>query len=215
MKWNKVICGDGIKQLKKLPDASVDLVFTSPPDVSETSYKTNVEKYKKFQASFCDEFCRITKPDGFIVICQTDRKKGGEIISNHITYHNQIKKNNWKLKDHKIVVRNSIESKDQFRFNYQNCLIFTQTGKIARKGEFRRNILVYQTKIHSVPGVSFNLFAWNPDFVELMIASLTKEKDKVLDCFAGSGVVPRTAKKMNRQYLGVEINQDMWRQING
>ena len=123
MNWNQIVCGDGITELKKLEDSCVDLVFTSPPDISETNYKDNVEKYKKFQESFCDEFCRITKPQGFILICQTDRKSGGEIISNHITYHNQILRNEWKLKDHKIVVRNSVESKDLFRFNTLNDVI--------------------------------------------------------------------------------------------
>ena len=211
MKWNRFICGDGIKEIQKIEKSSVDLVFTSPPDISETPYKSNVEKYKKFQASFCDGFCRITKPNGFIVICQTDRKIGGEILTNHITYHNEITKHNWILKDYKIVVRNSVESKDQFRFNYQNCLIFTKAGRITRKGEFRRNILIYDTKIHSVPGLSGYLFSWNPDFVEMMITSLTKEKSIVVDCFAGSAIVPHTAKKMKRRYLGVELNRKTYK----
>ena len=130
MKWNRFICGDGIKEIQKIEKSSVDLVFTSPPDISETPYKSNVEKYKKFQASFCDEFCRITKPNGFIVICQTDRKIGGGILTNHITYHNEITKHNWILKDYKIVVRNSVESKDQFRFNYQKSL---HRGQISQE----------------------------------------------------------------------------------
>jgi site-specific DNA-methyltransferase (adenine-specific) len=43
-----------------------------------------------------------------------------------------------------------------------------------------------------------------------MLEYLTKENDKVLDPFAGSGVVPYVARRMNRQYLGVELDEDVY-----
>ena len=207
MRWNRFICGDGIKEIQKIEKSSVDLVFTSPPDLSEARVKNDVKQYKKFQSLFCDEFCRITKPDGFIVICQTDRKVGGQILSNHITYHNQITQQGWKLKDHKIVIRNPVDSKDLYRFNYQNCLIFTQTGTTIRKGDFLRNVLAYDLEKSPV----LELYVWHPDFVKLIINALTKEKSIVVECFAGSAIVPHTAKKMKRRYLGVEINRKMYK----
>ena len=50
---------------------------------------------------------RITKPKGFVVISQTDRKINGEILPNHITYYQAMIRNGFKLKDYKIMVRNN------------------------------------------------------------------------------------------------------------
>ena len=40
--------------------------------------------------------------------------------------------------------------------------------------------------------------------------TIDEENDKVIDPFAGSGVVPYVARGMNRQYLGCEINKDVY-----
>ena len=54
------------------------------------------------------------------------------------------------------------------------------------------------------------LHMWNENFIELMLDYLTKENGKVVDPFAGSGVVPYVARQMNRQYLGVELDEDVY-----
>ena len=54
------------------------------------------------------------------------------------------------------------------------------------------------------------LHMWNENFIELMLDYLTKENDKVVDPFAGSGVVPYVAKGKTRQYLGVELDEDVY-----
>ena len=40
---NKIICGDALTELKKLPDESIDCVVTSPPyeDISGAGYTGN------------------------------------------------------------------------------------------------------------------------------------------------------------------------------
>jgi site-specific DNA-methyltransferase (adenine-specific) len=43
-----------------------------------------------------------------------------------------------------------------------------------------------------------------------MLEYLSKENDKVVDPFSGSGVVPYVARRMNRQYLGVELDEDVY-----
>ena len=53
-------------------------------------------------------------------------------------------------------------------------------------------------------------YIWNENFVKLVVENLSKENDKVLDPFSGSGVVPYVARGMNRQYLGCEINREIY-----
>ena len=211
MKWNQFVLGDCFDVMEEIDDRSVDLVFTSPPDISQTNFGKAIGFYKSFQQKACSVFARIVKDDGFILIAQTDRKINGEILPNHITYYNAMIFNDWKLKDYKIVVRNHpVEKRDMYTFNYQHCMIFTKTGTIKRAGDFLKGIMVYET--HKMKGFKgpMQLHMWNENFIELMLDYLTKENDKVVDPFAGSGVVPYVARRMNRQYLGVELDEDVY-----
>ena len=211
MKWNQFVLGDCFDVMRELDDRSVDLVFTSPPDISQTNFGTAIGFYKSFQRKACSAFARIVKDDGFILIAQTDRKINGEILTNHITYYQSMVELGWKLKDYKIIVRNHpVDKRDMYTFNYQHCLIFTKKGTIKRSGDFLKNIMVYDTQKMKGFSGPLQLHKWNENFIELMLEYLTKENDKVIDPFAGSGVVPYVAKRMNRQYLGCEINKEVY-----
>ena len=208
---NNFIHGDAFDVFKQMPDQSVNLTFTSLPDISQTPYGKDVKKYQVLQNQACDEMARTTKDDGFVVISQTDRKINGEILPNHITYYNAMLRNGYCLKDYKIMVRNyPVDKRDMYYFNYQHCLVFTKKGTIKRSGDWLKNILVYDTKrLGNVKG-PFNLYVWNDNFIKLVIEYLSKEQDIVSDPFAGSGVVPWIAKEMRRQYIGVELDKEVY-----
>ena len=211
MKWNQFVNGDCFEILEPIENQSVDLVFTSPPDISQTDWGKDIEMYKLFQRRACSHFNAMVKDDGFVLIAQTDRKINGEILPNHITYYNAMVDYGWKLKDYKIVVRNHpVEKRDMYTFNYQHCMIFTKTGTIKRAGDFLKGIMVYET--HKMKGFKgpMQLHMWNENFIELMLDYLTKENDKVVDPFAGSGVVPYVARGKGRQWLGIELDEDVY-----
>ena len=211
MKWNQFVLGDCYEVMKEIDDKSVDLVFTSPPDISQTQYNTDIKNYQVFQRIATTSFSRIVKNEGFVLIAQTDRKINGEILTNHITYYQSMVELGWKLKDYKIIVRNyPVDKRDMYTFNYQHCLIFTKKGTIKRSGDFLKNIMVYDTQKMKGFSGPLQLHMWNENFIELLLEYLTKENDKVIDPFAGSGVVPYVAKRMNRQYLGCEINKEVY-----
>ena len=157
------------------------------------------------------QFARMVKDDGFVVVSQTDRKINGEILANHITYSNALSECGMKMKDYKIVVRNvPVDKRDMYYFNYQQCLIFTRKGTIKRSGDFLKNILIYNTeRIGNIKG-ALNSFMWPEPFCRLIIDKLTKEGEKVLDPFAASGIALQVAKEMNRQYLGCELNKEVY-----
>ena len=110
------------------------------------------------------------------------------------------------MKDYKIIVKNNIDSKDQYTFPYQHLCVFTRTGKIARKGDWMKHILVYEMKKNKTGP----FFSWNPEFAKLVIGPLTKENDLVIDPFSGSGIVPMTALQLNRQHIGIEVDESMY-----
>ena len=211
MEWNQFLLCDASDLMREVEDKSVDLIFSSLPDISQTHYNTDTLNYKVFQANVMKQFARMVKDDGFVVVSQTDRKINGEILANHITYSNALSECGMKMKDYKIVVRNvPVDKRDMYYFNYQQCLIFTRKGTIKRSGDFLKNILIYNTeRIGNIKG-ALNSFMWPEPFCRLIIDKLTEEGEKVLDPFAASGIALQVAKEMNRQYLGCELNKEVY-----
>ena len=211
MEWNQFLRCDTTDLMREVEDKSVDLIFSSLPDISQTHYNTDTVSYKEFQANVMKQFARMVKDDGFVVVSQTDRKINGEILANHITYSNALSECGMKMKDYKIVVRNvPVDKRDMYYFNYQQCVIFTRKGTIKRSGDFLKNILIYNTeRIGNIKG-ALNSFMWPEPFCRMIIDKLTVEGDKVLDHFAASGISLQVAKEMNRQYLGCEISKEVY-----
>ena len=211
MEWNQFLLCDASDLMQEVEDKSVDLIFSSLPDISQTHFNTDTVSYKEFQANVMKQFARMVKDDGFVVVSQTDRKINGEILANHITYSNALSDCGMKMKDYKIVVRNEpVDKRDMYYFNYQQCVIFTRKGTIKRSGDFLKNILIYNTeRIGNIKG-ALNSFMWPELFCRMIIDKLTVEGEKVLDPFAASGIALQVAKEMNRKYLGCELSKEVY-----
>jgi site-specific DNA-methyltransferase (adenine-specific) len=85
----KVINGDCIKVMAEMPEASVDLIVTSPPygvGIAYDSFNDDIEfeQYKVFSASWLREAYRVLKDDGRIALnipYEINRQdKGGRIL---------------------------------------------------------------------------------------------------------------------------------------
>ena len=193
---------DCFNVLPTLENDSVDLVFTSPPDLYDIG-TDDVNVYQDFLRKGMDQFARIVKDTGFITLCQSDRKIDGRVYAKHAFILMYMESLGYILKDYKIIVKNSIDSMSQFIFPYQHMCVFTKLGTIERKGEWLKHILVYKTQKSK-----FTYYIWHEAFCKLVINTLTKENDLVVDPFAGSSQVVQCAKELNRQYLGCEIDKE-------
>ena len=193
---------DCFNVLPTLEDNSVDLVFTSPPDLYDIG-TDDVNVYQDFLRKGMDQFARIVKDTGFITLCQSDRKIDARVYAKHAFILMYMESLGWILKDYKIIVKNSIDSMSQFIFPYQHMCVFTKLGTIERKGEWQKHILVYKTQKSK-----FTYYIWHEAFCKLVINTLTKENDLVVDPFGGSSQVVQCAKELNRQYLGCEIDKE-------
>jgi DNA modification methylase len=209
MKFNldEYVRGDAFDYLSDISDNSVDLVFTSCPDLSQTDFdksRDGINSYQDFQKRAVEHFSRVVKPKGFVVICQTDRRVNGSVLSNHMWYANCLEECDMVLKDYKIVVRNQVGKKDMYYFTFQHMLIYTYEGTIKRGGDWLRDIYVdKQEKIG-------NQSVWSQDFCKFVIDNLTKENDVVIDPFAGVGPVLIAARTLNRRWWGAEIADEFF-----
>lgn len=70
---HKIICGDCIEELKKLPNESIDLVITDPPfnigkDYGKYKDKLHKEEYLKWCKEWLKEYIRVLKNGGALYL---------------------------------------------------------------------------------------------------------------------------------------------------
>lgn len=203
---NKYALGDVFDYFPLIDDKSVDLVLTSVPDLEEMGMDDE-SLYLDFLERAVDQISRIVKDTGFIVMCQTDRKLKGKILTKHLYFLNSFNKRGFETKDYKILIKDRIDKINLFRLNYSHILFFTKEGKIAtdkRKGDFLKDIWIFPSPK--------NKNFWDEGFTDLIISTLTEKDDLVIDPFAGRGTTLRSAKKLGRKYFGAEIKKEIYDQ---
>ena len=90
--------GDCKKELKKLPDNCVDLIFTSPPyaDQRKNTYGgIHPDKYVEWFLPMTDELLRVLKPSGTFVLNIKERVVNGERSTYVMELILEMKKQGW------------------------------------------------------------------------------------------------------------------------
>ncbi len=224
---NKIIQGDAIEELKKLPDESIDLIFTDPPfnlkkDYGNSKDSLKEEEYYKWSYAWIDELVRILKPTGNLYIMN---------LPKHLAYyHTYLKSKGFLYKNWIIWIRNDnslYPKKKQFKPNHQDILRFVKTNEFYFNWRGSARVPIWK-KDKRVKDLAGDFDTWNdilyvkgnskrkenhpcmlPEkLLRKIILSSSKEGDLVLDCFAGSGTTGVVAKQNNRKYILIELNEE-------
>jgi len=132
---SKLILGDSTKELKKLPNDSVDLIFTSPPyaDARKNTYGgIHPNKYVNWLLPITDELKRVLKPTGTFVLNIKERVFKGERHTYVIDLILRMRENGWLWTEefmwHK---KNSYPGKwpNRFRDSWERLLQFNKNKK--------------------------------------------------------------------------------------
>ena len=75
MKWNQFVQGDAFELMPEMEDGSVDFLFTSPPDISQTEFEKDIESFKLFQQKFLEQFFEKNK-------CFSKKSRNGNFTDN-------------------------------------------------------------------------------------------------------------------------------------
>ncbi len=221
--------GDCIEVLKTLKTNSIDLIFADPPyflsnggksihsgkvvsvNKGDWDDKSKYDNHLKFTKDWLTECYRVLKFSGSIWISGTvhnifDIKyfldEIGFKIINIVVWH--------KTDPPDLIYKNKL------KFSYE-LIIWASKGykhKFNYDEMFKINDEELQD-VWTIPavGMSEKKFGYHPTqkpeaLLERILLACSNESDIVLDPFSGSGTTCYVAKKLNRNYVGIEKNEE-------
>lgn len=230
---NQIICGDSAEVLKKLPDNSVDLIFTSPPynfglDYDNYKDETKWEDYFKKLFEVFNECIRVLKYGGRIIVnvqpSFSDYIPTHHIISyffikNKLIWKGEIiwEKNNYNCK---YTAWGSWKSPSNpyMKYTWEFLEVFCK-GDLKHSGktenaditaeEFKKWVYA---KWNIAPERNMKDFGHPAMFPEKLVERTLKlfsfKNDVVLDPFNGVGTTTKVAKQLNRRFIGIDISEE-------
>jgi len=223
----KLILGDCLEELKKMEEESVDLIFADPPynlsgDNSITVHAGKPVKCDKgswdkiediyvFNLNWIRECVRVLKPCGTIWISGTLHnhpyigvvlKELGLWIINDVIWY---KPNATPLLSRNRLVPSTeliwVASKTKkYYFDYEKA-------KELNGGKQMRNLWIIKARKHKTPHPTEK----PEELLERVILIGSKRGDLVLDPFMGSGTTGVVAKRLERDFVGIEINPEYFK----
>jgi site-specific DNA-methyltransferase (adenine-specific) len=220
----KLFKGDALEILKRLETKSVNLIFADPPyNLSGENYLTcksgkmvkcdkgswdQIENIHEFNKKWLEECVRVLKDDGTIWVSGTlhNHPSIGVILKqlslwiiNDIIWFKPnapplIQKNRFTPSTELIWVASKSK---RYYFNYEMAV------RLAN-GKQMRNLWEIPTERHK----TLHPTEKPERLLERIILIGSKERDIILDPFMGSGTTGVVAKRLDRDFIGIEINDN-------
>ncbi len=221
----KILCGDAIKKMQELKSKSVDLIIADPPynlgkDYGNGSDTKNFEEYIQFTKKWTKEATRIVKQTGTIYVFM-----GFRFISylyKILEKENSLNFVNWICWHY----TQGMGKKKGFSPRHDDILIFTNSNKYTFNLDSIRVPQKYYRSRNNMRGANpgdvwgFSHIHYCQDnrqdhptqkpegLIERMVLASSNEGDLVVDPFSGSGTTIRVCQQLNRNCIGIELNED-------
>ena len=208
--------GLGINGLKKIPDNSIDLIITDPPESPRKNYDERpgpitIQEYFEWNESWLAESYRILKETGAIYILCSWRYSGmyHSLLSNQFQLQSRISWMNENAKDQpKLHIwKNNLSDiwfatkSNEFMFN-QKPVSELSAGEKS-DANFWGDIMSFETP------AELNMPDDKPHAViERLLRASSFKLNWVVDPFARTGGIGIIAKKMGRRFIGFEVDKD-------
>ncbi len=218
----RLLKGDALQLLKNIESKSIDLIFVDPPyNLSGENHLTcksgrmavcnkgswdQIQNIHKFNRQWVEECIRILRDDGTIWISGT--------LHNHPSIGVILKELNlWIINDIIWFKPNAPPLIQKNRFVPSTELIWVASKskkycfnyEMARNlsnGKQMRNLWEMQAERHKTSHPTEK-----PEkLLERIILIGSKEGDTILDPFMGSGTTGVVSKRLNRHFIGIEID---------
>jgi len=229
---NKIICGDCIEVMKKIPDKSIDLILTDMPYEDKVLKWIPIcfEKLKDIGSiyiitdyrSVCELKLELDKLGIFknwIVWCYRGiaRKiKGFQYNHDDILFYTKSDNYVWN-QPYQPSSDSTIKRWGKYADNKGNVPLgkLTPTMRKRHKSMSIRNTRMRDWWIDipivgfkEAPNGKFHKYQKPIDLIKRIIMASSNENDIVLDPFLGSGTTAVACKELGRRYIGIEISSE-------
>ena len=234
---NKIINGNCLEEIKKIPDKSFDLIFADPPynmqlgenlrrpDNSKVKSVDddwdkfqNFKSYDEFSVIWLQECKRILKDDGTIWVIGSYHnifRLGFHLqnldywILNDVIWRKNNPMPNFKgtrfTNAHETLIWASKNKNSKYTFNYQSlkCL----NDDIQMRSDWLIPICSGKERIKK-NGIKIHSTQKPESLLHRIILASTNKGDTIFDPFLGTGTTAVVAKKLGREYFGIEQNKN-------
>jgi hypothetical protein len=198
----EVFKADALAWLAKQPDASLGNVFTGLPDMHETHHKT-IGAYAEWATRAVELCLRKTKPGGYVIFCNTDRRTDGMWIDKSYLLNRAAARANVPLRWHKIVMRRSDpRTIDHLRPTYSHMMCFSAAGG---PGKATPDLIPAGQFVYK------NATGINATRVAVKFIKDHSPHNVVVDPFVGRGTTLAVANQMGLDAVGVDLSADQVR----
>ncbi len=233
-----VVLGDSIEVMKLMESDSVDLIFADQPYNIGKNFGNNkdswetTEEYLEWNKIWIEEAMRLLKKNGTMylmtatqympyidVYMQEHYHVLSRIVWSYDSSGVQSKKIYGSLYEPILMVTKSNQS--NYTFNAEDILVEAKTGAKRKLIDYRKNPpQPYNTK--KVPGnvweftrVRYRMAEYEKhptqkpeSLLNRIIKASSNENDLVFDPFGGTFTTGAVAKKLNRKFIGVDLNPE-------
>lgn len=214
--------GDCLEVMQQLINrgVKVDCIITDPPyDISATNGGETINNIKKLNKSledlvkadidkgyniplFNDLMCKLMKNINIYTFCNKKQ------IPDYFKYYVFEKKCAFDIISwHKTNALPTYSNK--YLSDTEYCLFFKKAGVGVHPQNYEDAKTYYMAPINQKDKKDFGHPTIKPiDLIEKFIRNSTKEGDIIMDPFMGSGTTGVACRKLNRSFIGIEINKD-------
>ena len=231
---NKIINGNSIDIMMSFPDNSIDMIFADPPynlqlknelsrpDSSKVNGVTedwdsfkSFKEYDQFTETWMTEAKRILKPEGTIWVIGSYHNifRVGNImqnlgywILNDIIWHKSNPMPNFKgtrfTNAHETIIWASKNHDSKYNFNYHAMKSLNEGTQM--RSDWYLPICSGNERLKDIDGNKIHSTQKPEALLYRVLLSSSKKDDIVLDPFFGTGTTGAVAKKLGRNFIGIE-----------
>lgn len=224
----ELINGDCLEEMKSIPDGSIDLVLTDPPYGTTACKWDSVIPFEPMWA----QLKRIIKPNGAIVLHASQPFTSALIMSNikmfkycwvwdKVAFSNQMMAKHQPLriledvlvfaKEKPIYIPQGVVRCD--KTTKQGSKVTDNIGGGSRPKEYKQEFTNYPKNLiqFSKDRPSLHPTQKPVKLAEYLIKTYTNENETVLDFTMGSGTTGVACVNLNRNFIGIELDETYYK----